>query len=113
MNASLEGVSLLVSDLEQSIAFYSSIPGAQLEGKREGQFARIRIGDGVVHLLQLPGQTRFHIEFNTENLTETWQHLQTAGLQPARPTKHPWGKSDFRLVDPDGNVLEFGMFEGN
>ncbi len=112
MNVSLEGLSLQVTNLDQSIAFYTRIPGAVLEEHRPGQFARVRIGEGVVHLVNVGGKQGFHIEFNTESINETHSQLHATGLEPSRPQRHPWGKTDFRLTDPDGNVLEFGAFEG-
>lgn len=108
----LEGLSLHVSDVERSIEFYSRIPGAQLVGHRPGQFARFQIGTGSLHLVQLPGP-RFHIELNADDVQKTYEQLCAAGLTPASPPKrHPWGKVDFRLTDPDGYHLEFGVFEG-
>jgi catechol 2,3-dioxygenase-like lactoylglutathione lyase family enzyme len=112
MNITLEGLSLQVSDLNQSLAFYTRIPGAVIEEQRGDQFARVRIGDGAIHLVNVGGKTGFHLEFNADNLTDTHEELQTAGLEPSRPQHHPWGKTEFHLTDPDGNVLEFGAFEG-
>ncbi|HEY3229504.1 MAG TPA: VOC family protein [Roseiflexaceae bacterium] len=40
------------------------------------------------------------------------EQLRAAGLSPKKPQHHPWGKTDFRLTDPDGNILEFGCYEG-
>ncbi|MBA2284100.1 MAG: VOC family protein [Ktedonobacteraceae bacterium] len=108
---SLEGLSLHVSDLEQSIAFYTRIPGAELLQHRAGQFARVRIGTGYLHLVQLPGQKRFHMEFDAQNVQEMYEQLCAAGLPASTPKKHPWGKTDFRLIDPDGYALEFGGME--
>jgi catechol 2,3-dioxygenase-like lactoylglutathione lyase family enzyme len=107
MRSSVEGVSLHVTDLERSIAFYARIPGAILEGQRPGVFARFRIGTGCVHLVGIPGH-RFHIELNTENLQSAHDALRNAGLEPGPLQTHPWGKTDFRLIDPDGYALEFG-----
>lgn len=113
MNVSLEGLSLQVTNLDQSIAFYISIPGASLEEHRPGQFARVRIGEGVVHLVNVGGKTGFHIEFNADSITNMYDQMRDSGLAPSKPQRHPWGKTDFRLTDPDGNVLEFGAFEGH
>jgi len=112
MNVSLEGLSLQVSNLDQSIAFYTRIPGAILEEHRPNQFARVRIGDGVVHLVNIGGKQGFHIEFNADSIDNAHGQLRSTGLEPSRPQHHPWGKTDFRLTDPDGNILEFGTFEG-
>ena len=108
---SLEGLSLHVADVEQSIAFYTRIPGAEVLQHRPGQFVRIRIGSGYLHLVQLPGQKRFHMEFDAENVQSMYEQLREAGLSVTTPKTHPWGKTDFRLVDPDGYSLEFGGME--
>ena len=108
MNASLDTISLHVKDIEQSIAFYTRIPGAQLQVHRPHQFAQFRIGAGFVHLVQLPsGAAGFHLEFDTANLNAIRDELRAAGLEPKQPVRHPWGKTDFKLFDPDGNLLEF------
>lgn len=113
MNPTLEGLSLHVTDVERSIEFYSRIPGAELVTHRPGQFARFNIGTGSLHLVQLPGPKRFHIELNTDDVNETYERLKATGLEPVSPPKrHSWGKVDFRLIDPDGYALEFGTFEG-
>jgi catechol 2,3-dioxygenase-like lactoylglutathione lyase family enzyme len=113
MSVSLEGLSLHVADLERSIAFYTRIPGAELVMQRPGQFARFRIGTGSLHLVQLPSQGRFHIELDTEDVGQLYGELCAAGLAPNSPPKrHPWGKTDFRLTDPDGYNLEFGELGG-
>jgi catechol 2,3-dioxygenase-like lactoylglutathione lyase family enzyme len=111
MNPSIEGVSLMVSDLEKSKVFYGSIPGAILEGQRPGEFARYRIGGGIVHLVQAHGHGSFHIELNADDLAALHQKLTAVGLSPSKPQHHPWGKTDFRLLDPDGNKLEFGRID--
>lgn len=107
MSITLEGLSLHVTDLDRSMEFYARIPGAQLEAHRPGQFARFRIGEGVVHLVYIGTKTGFHIELNTSDLNETYQQLVSAGFEPSRPQTHAWGKTDFHLVDPDGYLLEF------
>lgn len=114
MNPSLEGISLHVTDVEQSIAFYARIPGAVLVQHRPNQFARFKIGEGSLHLVQLPGKNRFHVELDTTDVNGLYEHLRANGMEPASPPQHhPWGKHDFKLVDPDGNWLEFGKYEGN
>ena len=37
------------------------------------------------------------------------KQLRDSGARP--PKHHPWGKTDFRLVDPDGYSLEFGTMD--
>jgi catechol 2,3-dioxygenase-like lactoylglutathione lyase family enzyme len=112
MDVVLEGLSLHVADLDRAMAFYDRIPGAERVGHRPGQFARYKIGTGSLHLVQVPAKQPFHLEFNTADVTGLHATLAAAGLDPARPQRHPWGKEDFRVVDPDGNILEFGCFTG-
>ena len=108
MKASLEGVSLHVKDVKSSIEFYSRIPGAELVLERPGQFARFKIGDGYLHVVQIQANKGFHIEMTTENLDAMYDSLTAAGIEPeSRPVTRPWGKTDFRVIDPDGNILEF------
>lgn len=44
MSVWLEGLTLQVRDVEESLKFYQQIPGAALEHHRPGQFALLRIG---------------------------------------------------------------------
>ena len=104
---SLDTVALHVADVERSIAFYQQLPGTTLALHRPGQFAELHIGVGSLHLVQLPGSARFHLELETADLDSLHDQLEAAGLQPSRPVQHPWHKTDFRVRDPDGNVLEF------
>jgi len=109
MNTSLEGVSLHVADVEKSVAFYSNLPGAQLILHRPGQFAKFKIGDGHVQVVATPPEEKsFHIEMNTPDLQVLYDHLKAAGIEPdGPPTKRSFGRTNFRVHDPDGNILEF------
>lgn len=107
MKASLDTVSLHVADVEKSIEFYSRLPGAEVVLHRPGQFAEIRLGAGRLHVVQLPGPIRFHLEMETDDLEAMHEYLRAQGLQPTTPTRHPWGKVDFKVKDPDGNLVEF------
>ena len=84
--------------------------GGRNEFHRPGQFARFRIGSGSLHLVPL-GKVGFHLEFDIEDINGAHKQLAAAGLNPGKPQHHPWGKTDFRLLDPDGNVLEFGAVD--
>jgi catechol 2,3-dioxygenase-like lactoylglutathione lyase family enzyme len=106
--ATLEGLTLHVADLERSIAFYSKVPGADLTLHIPGQFAMFKIGAGRLGLLQ-HGETKFHVEIETDDLDAMHAALIEAGLEPnGPPTTHEWGQRDFLVYDPDGNMIEFG-----
>jgi len=109
MNTSLEGVSLHVADVEKSVAFYSKLPGAQLIMHRAGQFAKFKVGDGHIQVVGIPQTEKsFHIEMNAANLQALYDELKAAGIEPDEPpTKRYFGRTNFRVHDPDGNILEF------
>ena len=109
---SMEGISLQVKDLETSMAFYAKLPGISMEFHRPGSFVRYRLGDGFIHLLQMNTAHKFHMELNTPDVQEAYDALKQAGLSPSTPKQHPWGKKDFKLMDPDGNCLEIGLYTG-
>jgi catechol 2,3-dioxygenase-like lactoylglutathione lyase family enzyme len=109
MSVSLEGVTLHVRDVERSLEFYARIPGVLVLHHRPGDFALLQVGNGRLGLLQGNRETLFHIEFDADNLDSMYEELRTVGLEPeSPPTERPWGQRDFRLIDPDGNMVEFG-----
>lgn len=109
MNTSLEGVSLHVADVEKSVAFYSKFPGARLILHRPGQFAKFKIGDGHIQVVAIPPEEKsFHIEMNAPDLHALYENLKASGIEPDEPpTKRSFGRTNFRVHDPDGNILEF------
>ena len=105
----LEGVSLHVSDVERSVAFYSKLPGAQIVMHHPGHFAKFRIGDAHIQVVAVPPQEKsFHVELNAPDLNALYDELKTAGIEPdSPPTKQFFGRTNFQVHDPDGNILEF------
>ena len=55
---------------------------------------------------------RFDVSASVD-VHDTHAQLQLAGLEPTRPQRHPWGKTDFKIIDPDGNTFEFSPYEGH
>jgi len=109
MSTSLEGVSLHVADVEKSVAFYSKLPGAKLILHRPGQFAKFKIGDGHIQVVAIrPEEKSFHIEMNAPDLHALHGSLKAVGIEPDEPpTERSFGRTNFRVHDPDGNILEF------
>jgi catechol 2,3-dioxygenase-like lactoylglutathione lyase family enzyme len=106
--ASLEGFTLLVSDLERSFDYYSKIPGAIVLHHSKGSFAMFRIGDRFrLGLLESPSKG-FHMELESQNLDGVYAKM--AGSTSSRispPAKRPWRERSFTASDPDGYQLEF------
>lgn len=107
MEHSLEGLTLHVADIERSVEFYSRIPGASVAFHIPECFAMYRFGQGHIGLLKAdPG---FHIEIESTDLQASYNAQRVAGIEPEDPpAKRPWGETDFMVVDPDGNRIEFG-----
>ena len=113
VSTSLEGISLLVADVEKSVDFYSKLPGAQMIMHRTGQFAKFKIGEGHVQVVGIPPEEKsFHIEMDAPDLQGLYEHLKAAGIEPdGPPTKRFFGRTNFRVHDPDGNIIEFDSNE--
>ena len=109
VSTSFESVSLHVADVEKSVAFYSKFPGAQLILHSPGQFAKFKFGDAHIQVVAIPpGEKSFHIELNAADLTALHAALKAAGIEPdGLPKEQFFGRTQFRVHDPDGYILEF------
>ena len=106
MTVSLVGLTLHVSDVDRSVEFYRRLPGAAVMFHLPGRFAMLRLGQGRLGLLA--DQKRpFHVELEVSNLQAAAADLRGLGFEIDGPTRRQWGAEDVRLVDPDGNLLEF------
>ncbi len=108
MSINLCGITLHVSDVEKSLDFYTRIPGLDVLVHRPGDFALLKIGEARLGLLK-HGQGAFHVEMDVPNLDQAYEALLAAGVTTqGPPTQRPWGERDLMVIDPDGNMLEFG-----
>ena len=112
MSISLVGLTLHVADVERSLNFYKRLPDSSIIFHMPGKFALLRIGTGRLGLLQ--DQKRpFHIEIDCQDLDTTCALLNESGFQLDGPTARAWGERDALVVDPDGNLVEFGQARGS
>lgn len=112
MNISLVGLTLHVADVERSLNFYKRLPDSSIIFHMPGKFALLSVGTGRLGLLQ--DQNRlFHIEIDCQNLDKTCALLKQSGFELEGPTARAWGERDALVVDPDGNLLEFGQARGS
>jgi catechol 2,3-dioxygenase-like lactoylglutathione lyase family enzyme len=112
VTASFGGITLHVQDVQRSLDFYSRVPGAKIvipiRGDDQHRFAMVQIGRGKIGLLSGVPQMKFHLEIDTSDLDNMYEALKTIGLQPeGPPQERPWGERDMRVIDPDGNMVEF------
>jgi catechol 2,3-dioxygenase-like lactoylglutathione lyase family enzyme len=109
-----DGISLPVSDVDRSVAFYQQF-GFELQ-VRHDNFALLRLGEGTIGLLKMdlskwPSAPRgaIHIELSTEKLDALYEQLQAQGVHFASPpVDRSWERQMF-TNDPDGYRLEIAQ----
>jgi catechol 2,3-dioxygenase-like lactoylglutathione lyase family enzyme len=118
----LEGLTLTVANVENSIAFYRGKLGLEVEWNSAPAFAMIRHGAGTIGLLAFaeaskegvvestPAQKHaIHVEFTTDDLDGLYEELKTRGVVFAQPPHdEPWERS-MTAFDPDGYAVEFAQ----
>jgi catechol 2,3-dioxygenase-like lactoylglutathione lyase family enzyme len=112
MSISLVGVTLHVANVESSLAFYQRPPDTAVLFHMPGKFALLRIGVGRLGLLR-DEKRAFHIEVDCDDLDASCAQLKEAGFKTDGPTARPWGERDLLVLDPDGNLVEFGEARGS
>ncbi|MFZ0255629.1 MAG: VOC family protein [Gammaproteobacteria bacterium] len=114
----LHHASVLVLDLERSLAFYCGVLGLSIDEKRPDlgyPGAWLKLGGNQIHLIRLPnpdpvvgrpsrvGHDR-HVALKTPEVDQVESALQAAGIPYARSSS---GRCALFCRDPDGNGLEF------
>jgi catechol 2,3-dioxygenase-like lactoylglutathione lyase family enzyme len=119
----MEGLTLTVSDVKRSIAYYGAL-GLAVEIDAAPAFALMRVGDGggTVGLLSTaeaqkdggaalgaPQARAIHVELSTDDLDGLYAELQAKGIAvEVPPHDEPWERS-MTAFDPDGYSVEFAQ----
>ncbi len=112
----LHHASLIVSDTQKSLHFYSDILGLQQTGRPDLPFpgAWLKVGGQQIHLLELEnpdpvkgrpkhgGRDR-HVALTVKDLTPVKQALENAGVEFTLSIS---GRQALFCRDPDGNAIE-------
>lgn len=116
----LDYVVLIVSDLDRSLAFYTSTLGLELQHRAE-EYAQMRAGttrlslytrNAMTKTLGIEGAPRtsapaFELGFKVSDCDAAFAELVAAGVQAVvPPTTRPWGQRTAYVRDPDGNLIE-------
>jgi catechol 2,3-dioxygenase-like lactoylglutathione lyase family enzyme len=121
----LEGLTLTVTDVQKSVAFYTEKMGFKCEVNAVPAFAMLRVGGpggGTIGLLSIhearkegvmettPEQRRaIHVELSTDDLDGLYQELLAKGVEFAQPPHdEPWERSA-TAYDPDGYSVELAQ----
>ena len=119
---------LSVSDLDASVAFYSTVLGLSMSERREKD-AFFRIGpDDVLALIQYPGGAeRFDAEMRPKNRGKAFthfglaaesaesvfafqEHLKSHGVKIVKEAYERWDGASLYFLDPNGYTLEYIYF---
>lgn len=119
---------LSVSDLDESVRFYTEVLGLEVSERRERD-AFIQIGeDDVLALIQYPGGAeRFDDEMRPRNWGKAFthfglaaesakdvfgfqKHLKAHGVTIVKEAYERWDGASLYFLDPDGYTLEYIYF---
>lgn len=119
---------LSVSDLDESIRFYTDVLGLKMSEQREKD-AFFRVGkDDVLALIQYPGDaSRFDAEMRPKNRGKAFthfglmaesaesvfdfqNHLKACGVKIIKEAYERWDGASVYFLDPNGYTLEFIYF---
>lgn len=107
---SLSAVTLGVTDMGGSCAFYEALGFERLSGGPAAGFSSYAIGSSFLNL-QLVEVTetswgRFIV--HVDDVDAMHQRATAAGYAPSTaPSDAPWGERYFHIADPDGHEVSF------
>jgi catechol 2,3-dioxygenase-like lactoylglutathione lyase family enzyme len=110
---SISAVTLLTSDMHESVVFYGDLGFEMLYGGVDAGFTSFRAGTGFLNLqLTSEGRARESIWgrviFWVDDVDEMYHRVLGAGYEPGtQPADAPWGERYFHVRDPDGHELSF------
>ena len=104
-------VSLNVTDLERSLAFWVELVGLRPLPRPDFSFAGswLAAGEQQLHLIavgRVPPDTGQHVAMAVDDLDRAVTELRAAGVTVSEPTPLPTGARQCFCRDPDGNRLE-------
>jgi catechol 2,3-dioxygenase-like lactoylglutathione lyase family enzyme len=107
----LDHVSVLITDVTKSRAFYRDVLGLkEIPKPKTFDFVALwfELGDQTLHLLQKPqpdSRSSRHFALRVRDVDAARQFVRSKGIAPEETTKIP-GCDRFFLYDPDGNRIE-------
>ena len=110
---SISAVTLAVSDMARSVAFYCRLGFELSSGGEHASFASFRVGSGFLNLGLLTNDAGLRgrwgrVIFYVSNVDTMYERVVDLGLAPDFPPRvASWGERYFHLPDPDGHELSF------
>ena len=111
---------LRTTNLQESIDFYVSTLGFELDFRYSDFYAGIKIADQHLHLKLVDDADpsiglvadggHLHLYLPTDDVDEQARHLKSAGVEFLKPPEDtPWGTREFYIADNQGHVLCFSQ----
>lgn len=107
----ISAVTLFVTDMARSHAFYRSLGFRLLYGGPEAAFTSYAVGEQYLNLMgdpaARPGQWG-RVIFYVDDVDAFYRQAVAAGHRPEAPPRDAeWGERYFHVDDPDGHQLSF------
>jgi catechol 2,3-dioxygenase-like lactoylglutathione lyase family enzyme len=107
---SLSAVTLGVTDMAASCAFYEALGFEAAYGGPDAEFTSYALGATFLNLQRVartaPGWGRFIV--HVDDVDAIHGRALAAGLRPTMPPSDaPWGERYFHIDDPDGHEVSF------
>ncbi len=107
----ISAVTLAVTDMARSFAFYESLGFRLRYGGPDATFTSFELHDGYVNLgaRDEPVESGWgRIVLYVDDVDAVYARATELGYEPeAAPRDAPWGERFFHLHDPDGHELSF------
>ena len=107
---SISAVTLAVSDMAASTAFYEALGFERLYGGPGAGFTSYRAGEGYLNLTKEADPQGFwgRAIFYVDDVDAFHAQAMAAGLSPSfGPRDAPWRERYFHILDPDGHEISF------
>ena len=120
MTITFEGPAIFVADVKASRAFYEDLLGQEVLAdfgpnvpfKSGFSIWQADHAMGVIHSgrrkpRESQGQDNFEMYFEAPDLDAAWARIKKADVRILQPVHEaPWGQRGFRMLDPDGHIVE-------
>jgi len=107
----INAITLVVTDMAQSVRFYTDLGFTVAYGGPEAKFTSLRVGTNFVNLQlagHVPGTDWGRVIFHVPSPDDVHSSALAAGHTPEMaPSDAPWGERYFHIRDPDGHELSF------
>lgn len=104
----IDAVTLGVTDMARSCAFYEALGFTRAHGGPEGDFTTYEVGETYLNLQRVDAvDTRWgRVIVHVDDVDAMHRRVQEAGYRPSMaPSDAPWGERYFHVDDPDGHEV--------